>query len=104
NRVSDTRKSPFPGNVFFRARDKGPKFGPRASCGVSETKRLHRTPPIRGFSRGFRKSPQNLDCLVADAVDIEPVSSPDFPVEQGNNRESHRYHRLQSDSCAELAN
>src|SRR5262249_39803708 len=32
-----------------------------------------RTPPIRGNSRVFGKSQQMPDCLVADAVVIEPV-------------------------------
>ncbi len=40
-----------------------------------------------------RKSPQNAgqqDCVVADAVQVEPVSTPEFPANREINRESFK--------------
>src|SRR5258707_9510225 len=45
---------------------------------VSENEPSHRSPPIRGLSYTFRKSPVAHDCVVVDAVRIEPVSSLQF--------------------------
>src|SRR6516165_1635968 len=36
-------------------------------------------PPIRGYSAGTGKSPLEGECVVADAVAIEPVSLSKFP-------------------------
>jgi hypothetical protein len=43
-----------------------------------------------GHSRGFRKSPVARDCVVADAVVVEPVSTPEFPANREINREFRR--------------
>jgi hypothetical protein len=53
-------KSPFPGNVFLRARDKGPKCRPSDVCAVSETKREHRTPANPGPFASCREMSANL--------------------------------------------
>ena len=43
-------------------------------CAVSETARTHSTAPIRGYLPVFGNALQMADCVVADAVTIEPVS------------------------------
>ena len=41
----------------------------------------------RGNSRGLRKCPFARECVVADAVVLEPVSAPIFPANREKNRE-----------------
>jgi len=43
---------------FLRPETQRPFGGPNNCCAVSETKSEHRSPPIRGYSRALRKSPQ----------------------------------------------
>jgi hypothetical protein len=43
------------------------------------TRRLRRSPPIRGLSYTFRKSPVAHDCVVVNAVPYELVSAVKFP-------------------------
>src|SRR3977135_2083908 len=72
--------SPFPGNDFFRPETKLQIGASNNCCAVSETKGGPRAPPIRGHSHAFRKSPQFADCLVAEAVVFESVSTRRFPA------------------------
>ena len=51
---------------------------------VSVNEWSHRSPPIRGLSYTFRKSPVAHDCVVVDAVQIEPFSSLHFADLQGD--------------------
>ena len=69
-------KSPLPGNGIFRAGTNAPKRRRSSRHAVRETKPTHRTPPIRSYSPGTGKSPLERECVVADAVSIEPVSYP----------------------------
>jgi hypothetical protein len=43
---------------------------------------------MAGICRLFRKSPFDCDCVVADAVAIEPVSASAFPGIRENNSEN----------------
>jgi len=42
---------------------------------------------LAAFSAAIRKSPHMQDCVVADAVAVEPVSTPKFPANREINRE-----------------
>jgi hypothetical protein len=53
-----------------------------------------RSPPNRGISHAFRKSPQLRECVVADAVAFEPVSTLEFPANREKNREFHQIRAL----------
>jgi hypothetical protein len=58
-----------------------------AAVAVERNDRLeHASPPIRGFSP--RKSPLECDCVVADAVQVEPVSFQKFSANREINWES----------------
>jgi hypothetical protein len=50
-----------------------------------------KTPPTRGLSHACRKSPRMWDCVVADALQIEPVSNLKFPANREINREFCRF-------------
>ena len=60
----------------------------------AETKRPRASPPIRDYSSKVGKTPfDDRDCVVADAVAFEPVSTVEFP----GNREIIR------ENCKNLA-
>jgi hypothetical protein len=60
------------------ARDKRGEMSRPTKCAVSETARTHTTAPIRGYLPVFGNALQVADCVVADAVLIEPVSPCNF--------------------------
>jgi hypothetical protein len=51
-------------------------------------------PPIRGYLLVVGKSLLAADCVVADAVTVEPVSTPKFPANREINREFCRIRPL----------
>jgi hypothetical protein len=57
------------------------------SDAVSENEPSHTSPPIRGLSYTFRKSPVACDWMVVDAARIEPVSTLKFPASREFSRE-----------------
>jgi hypothetical protein len=58
-------------------------------------------PPIRGYLPIVGKSLLVADCVVADAVAVEPVSTPKFPANREKNRE---FCKLVAFSAAETPN
>src|SRR5205823_14433832 len=74
NRVSASRGLRFPGNGISGPEKNAQKRPADCNDVVSENEPSHRSPPIRGLSYTFRKSPVAHDCVVVDAVQIEPVS------------------------------
>ena len=54
-----------------------------------------------GYLRGFRQSPVVRDCVVADAVAVEPVSTPKSPANREKNRE---FCKIATSGAAETAN
>jgi hypothetical protein len=79
NRPRQFSRSPFPGNGISGPEKNAQKRPADCNDAVSENEPSHRSPPIRGLSYTFRKSPVAHDCVVADAVEIEPVSTADYP-------------------------
>ena len=63
-----------PGTGFLQAETGRAKWPARTERSVSETGRSHATAPIRGNLHVSRNAPQIGDCVVADAVDVKPVS------------------------------
>ena len=68
-------RSPFPGNGILRAEIKAPKQRLDSETPSTETKRARVSPPIGGFWNADGKSLVARECVVADAVCIEPVSN-----------------------------
>jgi hypothetical protein len=68
-------RSPFPGNRISGPEKNAQKRPADCNAAVSENEPSHRSPPIRGLSYTFRKSPVAPDCVVAHAVQIGPVSA-----------------------------
>ena len=86
--ASPSNRSLCPGTQEFWCRDKCPRAAPEnRKCAVAETERQKESPPIAGICRLFRKSPRTRDCVVVDAVAIEPVSASEFPANREINRE-----------------
>jgi len=75
NRVSSPRVLRFR-ETGFRGQRKMRRKRP-ADCNELSlrTNRRHRCPPIRALSFTFRKFPVARDCVVVDALQIEPVSN-----------------------------
>src|SRR5437667_12352235 len=67
-------RSSFPGNGISGPEKNAQERPADGNDAVSENEPSHRSPPIRGLSYTFRKSPVAHDCVVVDAVQIEPVS------------------------------
>ena len=68
-------QSPFPGNGISRPENKAPELPPESNSPLAETKCSRQTPPIGGYLTNLRKSRFARDCVVADPVGIEPVST-----------------------------
>ena len=79
----------------MRPETKAPKWPLESTWPPAETKHQHASPPIRGFRQKPGKSPLERDCVVADAVAIEPVSASKFPGIREINREFLRFQKLQ---------
>ena len=77
----------MPGNRISRPETKAPKRPLKSSCPFAETDRSQQMPPIRGYLPIVGKSLLVADCVVADAVQVEPVSTPNFPANREINRE-----------------
>src|SRR6186997_3048506 len=76
-----------PGTAISGHRDSLPEIQPRAKLVSAETKRQRRSPPIAGHLQVSGKSRGSKECVVADAVAIEPVSASQFPANREKNRE-----------------
>jgi hypothetical protein len=63
------------GQQDFEARDKSAGIGSQSNGAFAEIERPHAKPLNADHSRGFRKSLVVRDCVVADAVPVEPVST-----------------------------
>ena len=93
-RVGTTR-TPFlnrstPGPEFFRPETK-PTFRPASPAGDQISKVVcHKSPASAAFSRKVSASGDLGDCVVADAVTVEPVSIVKFPANREKNREFHQ--------------
>ena len=74
--------------VVSRFGQSAPVFttAPSTILGPRIPERRKESPPIADICRLFRKSPRTGDCVVADAVVVEPVSPYEFPA----NREKYR--------------
>jgi len=72
--------------VFARQRHRRPNCPARAERASQRLRRNKRSRHLGGHSRLFRNTAQTADCLVAEAVVIEPVSSMYFAA----NREKYR--------------
>ena len=57
---------------------------------------------MAAFSAADRKSPEIQDCVVADAVQVEPVSTPKFPANREINREFRRIRLLGANLKADM--
>ncbi len=64
------------------------KRPPNYRAAVAETERGAATPPIRGYSQVFRKSPRGADCVVGPRG-FEPPTRPLYP-DVGGAYASHR--------------
>jgi hypothetical protein len=84
------------GKRNFAARDKGAEIAAESGWPFAETKRPRASPPIPGFSPKAGKSPLDQDCVVADAVAIEPVSASKFPAIREMNCEFLQFRGLQA--------
>jgi hypothetical protein len=76
-------ESPPSGNAIFQGRDKDPETAPQNNGQSAETKCVHESPPVRGYSHWTGKSPfaqdwvvglRGLELRARHAVAIEPVS------------------------------
>ena len=79
-------RSLFPGNGILRGRDNGVEKARHIQPIVSRDKRPHENPPVRRHLHDTGKSLFVWDCVVADAVVIEPVSA----TKGLGNREKYR--------------
>src|ERR1700688_4670627 len=68
------RPSPLPGNRIPGPETTRPKTPPDRHWSLQRLQRDPRSPPIRGYSPAAGKSPLTCDCVVADVVQIAPVS------------------------------
>jgi Bacterial regulatory helix-turn-helix protein, lysR family len=64
----------------------------------SLSRHSHGSPPIRGLSYTFRKSPVAHDCVVVDAARIEPVFTLKFPASREFSREFFEKRASEGDS------
>ena len=55
---------------------------------------LQKPRQLRAFVTTCRNSPQTVNCVVADAVAIEPVSASNFPANREINREFCAFGKL----------
>src|SRR6516162_4705375 len=78
NRVSASRGLRFRETGFRGQRKMRRNDLPTVTMPFSENEPSHRSPPIRGLSYTFRKSPVAHDCVVVDAAQIEQVSTAKF--------------------------
>src|SRR6188768_2026667 len=76
-----------PGTAISGHRDSSPEIQPRAILVSAETKRQRQSPPFAGHLQVSGKSRGSKECVVADAVVIEPVSASQFPANREKNRE-----------------
>src|SRR5260370_31955444 len=72
--------SPLRGTGIWGPEKNAQKRPADCNDAVSENEPPHRSPPIRGLSYTFRKSPVAYDCVVVDAASVEPVSTSKFPL------------------------
>ncbi|MGB6539659.1 MAG: hypothetical protein WBF03_02145 [Xanthobacteraceae bacterium] len=86
------------GCLYFRETDKGAGNNRRITAGKNQTagRKLARSGV---FGKKVGKSPFGYDCVVADAVHIEPVSATKFPVNREINRE-YREIEARRSNCA----
>jgi hypothetical protein len=91
-------RSPFPGNGISGPEKNAPKRPADCNDAVSENEPSHGSPPIRGLSYTFRKSPVAHDCVVVDAALIEPVSTLKFPASREFSREFFEKRASECDS------
>src|SRR6516162_2761726 len=84
-------QSLFPGNGFLPAETSAPEWPLRQTSRLKETNHAHETRLIRVILRQLGKSQFAQDCVVADAVTVEPVSATKFPANRENNREFCRF-------------
>ena len=106
------KPSLLPGNRISRPETKAPKRPLKSSCPFAETDRSQQMPPIRAYLPIVGKSLLVADCVVADAVAVEPVSTPKFPANREINREFCRIRplgaifkpdtRVNSEACSEI--
>ena len=80
------------GKRNFQGRDKEAETAFEIKAPV-QRQNSRRTPPIRGYSPGSGKSPLERECVVADAVAVEPVSARKFPANREKNRLSRNFGR-----------
>jgi hypothetical protein len=76
------------GKRNFTPRDKGAEIASGSSRPLAETRHPCASPLIRAYSPKVGKSPFELDCVVADAVVFEPVSTVEFPANREIIREN----------------
>ena len=80
--------SQAPGKRFLDARDRRPRTASEAALLPSrECKPARRPRETAGYSSTLGKSRLASECVVADALALEPVSTPKFPFIRENNRE-----------------
>src|SRR5438067_4881375 len=78
------------GKRDFQAREKSAKTSPEPQIrGLRDRVVLQEPRQLRAFATTFRNSPQTVNCVVADAVPIEPVSL-HLGQMQGDSRKMQR--------------
>src|SRR5437667_827960 len=82
-------RSSFPGNGISGPEKNAQKRPAGCNDAVSENEPSHRSPPIRGLSYTFRKSPVARDCVVGPRG-FEPPTRPLYPDVSG----AYASHRL----------
>jgi hypothetical protein len=77
----------FAGNGNFGAETNWRETRLRAKFTVAETKRPIKSPPFAGLCRPRMRSQRSRECMVADAVLVEPDSTWELPANREINRE-----------------
>src|SRR4051812_36619621 len=83
--------SPFPGNGISRPETTRPKSPPRRNSSLQRPLHRRQSPPLRGVLAQSGKFLSSKECVVADAVDIEPLSASNFPASREKYREFCRF-------------
>ena len=78
--AAERRRLCFPGNGILRPETNTPNRSPRFHYQFAEAVCLRESPQIRAYLAATGGPPVAWDCVVADAVGIEPISYPNSLV------------------------
>jgi hypothetical protein len=93
-------KSLFSGKRNLRAETRPPKRLEKSKRPLQRQIQCRRTPPIRRWFSRTEKSLRTTECVVADAVAIEPVSALTFPANRETNRDNAKFAQISRSEAA----